>query len=113
MELIDVSYLVYSSDVMATQAPPESIGVQTNFPGAVPPDVSKSIQSGGPLDSSYNNFKCKITLTIGMSSILQFNTTTQVYNYFKDYKPNKFLLVQNGLCFIMMFFWYNARQCTH
>jgi hypothetical protein len=22
------------------------------------------------------------------SSILQFNTTTQVYNYFRDYKPN-------------------------
>ena len=34
-------------EMMALQAPPELIGIHTNFPHAVPPDVSKAIQSGG------------------------------------------------------------------
>jgi len=36
------------TDVMAVQAPPELLGIHTNMPGAVPPDVSKAIGSGGP-----------------------------------------------------------------
>jgi pimeloyl-ACP methyl ester carboxylesterase len=39
------------TEVMAAQAPPELIGIHTNMPGAVPPDVSKAIQSGGPAPS--------------------------------------------------------------
>jgi pimeloyl-ACP methyl ester carboxylesterase len=36
------------TDVMATQGHPELIGIHTNMPGAVPPDVSKAIATGGP-----------------------------------------------------------------
>ncbi len=36
------------SDAMGVQAPPELIGIHTNFPRVVPPDVSSAMQSGGP-----------------------------------------------------------------
>ncbi len=36
------------TDVMATQTPPELIGIHTSMPGTVPIDVSKAIASGGP-----------------------------------------------------------------
>jgi pimeloyl-ACP methyl ester carboxylesterase len=36
------------TDVMAAQAPPELLGMHSNMPGAVPPDVAKALQSGGP-----------------------------------------------------------------
>jgi len=35
-------------DMMGVQAPPELAGIHTNFPGAVRPDVSAAVQSGGP-----------------------------------------------------------------
>ncbi|HTE05014.1 MAG TPA: epoxide hydrolase [Planctomycetota bacterium] len=38
-------------DEMGVQAPPELIGIHTNFPRAVPPDVSRAAQSGGPAPS--------------------------------------------------------------
>jgi pimeloyl-ACP methyl ester carboxylesterase len=38
-------------DLMAAQAPPELLGIHTNMPGAVPPEVSKALQSGGPAPS--------------------------------------------------------------
>src|SRR5678810_843838 len=37
------------TDVMATQAPPELLGIHLNWAFAVPPDIDKAIQTGTPL----------------------------------------------------------------
>jgi pimeloyl-ACP methyl ester carboxylesterase len=37
------------TDLMGVQAPPELIGIHTNMAGAVPSNVSKAIQTGGPM----------------------------------------------------------------
>jgi pimeloyl-ACP methyl ester carboxylesterase len=42
----DVGALI--SNVMAEQAPPELLGIHTNFPGTVPPDIGKALQCGDP-----------------------------------------------------------------
>ena len=34
--------------VMAKQAPPELLGIHTNLPGAIPPDIAKALQAGDP-----------------------------------------------------------------
>jgi pimeloyl-ACP methyl ester carboxylesterase len=39
------------TDQMGVQAPPELIGIHTNMAGAVPSNVSKAIQTGGPMPS--------------------------------------------------------------
>jgi pimeloyl-ACP methyl ester carboxylesterase len=39
------------SDVMATQAPPELLGIHLNWPFAVPPDIDKALQTGNALPS--------------------------------------------------------------
>jgi pimeloyl-ACP methyl ester carboxylesterase len=42
----DVGALI--STAMALQAPPELLGMHTNFPGTIPPDIGKALQSGDP-----------------------------------------------------------------
>jgi pimeloyl-ACP methyl ester carboxylesterase len=42
-------------DMMGVQAPPELIGIHTNMAGAVPPDVLKAIQTGGPAPSGLSD----------------------------------------------------------
>ena len=39
------------TDVMALQAPPELLGIHVNWAFAVPPDIDKAVQTGGPLPS--------------------------------------------------------------
>jgi pimeloyl-ACP methyl ester carboxylesterase len=39
------------TDLMGAQAPPELLGMHSNMPGAVPPEVSKALASGGPAPS--------------------------------------------------------------
>jgi pimeloyl-ACP methyl ester carboxylesterase len=40
------------TDVMGAEAPPELVGIHSNMPGTVPPEVSKTLGSGGPAPSS-------------------------------------------------------------
>jgi pimeloyl-ACP methyl ester carboxylesterase len=39
------------TDVMATQASPELLGIHSNMPGVIPPDIDKAAQSGAPTPS--------------------------------------------------------------
>ena len=36
------------TDLMGQQAPPELIGIHSNMPGAVPPEIEKALAAGGP-----------------------------------------------------------------
>ncbi|WP_169091366.1 epoxide hydrolase family protein [Paenibacillus sp. PL91] len=39
------------TDLMAVQKPPGLVGIHTNMPGVIPPNIDKAIQSGNPLPS--------------------------------------------------------------
>jgi pimeloyl-ACP methyl ester carboxylesterase len=42
------------SEIMALQAPPELLGISTNMPATVPPDVAKALQLGQPPPSDFS-----------------------------------------------------------
>ena len=42
------------TELMGAQAPPGLIGVHTNFPGTVPPEVEKAIQTGEPPSPAFS-----------------------------------------------------------
>src|SRR5262249_21381507 len=39
------------TDVLATQAPPELLGIHSNMPGVIPADIDRAAQSGAPTPS--------------------------------------------------------------
>jgi pimeloyl-ACP methyl ester carboxylesterase len=43
------------ADVMATQAPPELLGIHLNWPFTVPPEIDKAVQTGNPLPSDLSS----------------------------------------------------------
>ena len=47
-------------DLMGAQAPPGLIGIHTNFPGAVRPDVAAAVQSGGPAPPGLNDKETRL-----------------------------------------------------
>jgi pimeloyl-ACP methyl ester carboxylesterase len=48
------------TDLMGAQAPPGLIGIHTNFPGAVRPDVAAAVQSGTPPPSGLNDEETRL-----------------------------------------------------
>ncbi len=51
-------------DRMGAQAPPGLLGIHTNFPGAVRPDVSAALQSGGPAPSGLDDEETRVYETL-------------------------------------------------
>src|SRR5438874_278787 len=47
-------------DLMGAQAPPGLLGIHTNFPGAVRPDVTAAVVSGGPAPSGLDDEETRL-----------------------------------------------------
>ncbi len=43
------------TDMLGVQAPPELLGIHTNMPGVIPPDIDKAAQSGAPTPSGLSD----------------------------------------------------------
>jgi pimeloyl-ACP methyl ester carboxylesterase len=43
------------TDVMGAEAPPEPLGIHSNMPGTIPPDVSKALATGGEAPSGLSD----------------------------------------------------------
>ncbi|QPP08307.1 epoxide hydrolase 1 [Streptomyces bathyalis] len=43
------------TDLMGADAPPGLLGIHTNMPGAVPPDIDQALQAGNPLPSGLSD----------------------------------------------------------
>ena len=56
------------TEPMAVQAPPELLGIHTNMPGAVPPDIAKALQPGAPPPSGLSPTKSARTSRLGSSA---------------------------------------------
>ena len=42
------------TDIMAAQAPPELLGIHSNMPGVIPPDIDKAAGAGAPTPSGFS-----------------------------------------------------------
>ena len=71
------------TDQMGVQAPPELIGIHTNMAGAVPSNVSKAIQTGGPMpadlsaDERHAFERLKFFFTKGVAYALEMGNRPQ------------------------------------
>jgi pimeloyl-ACP methyl ester carboxylesterase len=47
------------TDVMGAEAPPELLGIHSNMPGTIPPDVSKALATGGEAPSGLSDHETR------------------------------------------------------
>lgn len=72
------------TDLIGVQAPPELLGIHTNMPGAVPPEISRLVSSGAPapdgLDDAetraYEDLKFLYTKGIGYATQMSLHPQT-------------------------------------
>jgi pimeloyl-ACP methyl ester carboxylesterase len=69
-------------DQMGVQAPPALLGIHTNFPGAVPSDLFKGIQSGAPPPSGLSDEESRV-----YEKLRAFFATGVYYAYFLATRP--------------------------